>query len=304
MVLTLFSCKKEELELPWKLHYSSPGNTLSAITSTSTGEILAVGGDSWYRGISVESSGGSKTWNEDSVCNKQLFGLTKLDEKIWTLGIDGYYFERDEDPDWTFYRLGYWDILRDAVPVNENKVIAVGGVAFEEGVIHHIQYGGIRQIYRFEHELRWIRRLSEDSYLVGGYGLVLKSDNGGYNWQELDIKGDFFTDAHFVNGSTGYIVGYAGTVWKTRDAGKSWEKMRRQDLIAPLPGFQAIWFFDEDTGIIAGENGHILMTSDGGNNWKAVKGPPRNIDWYDITGLDGTAWLSGSRGNIIELSLP
>jgi hypothetical protein len=303
-IIILFSCEKEKQALPWKIHYSSPGNTLSAIMPTSLGEVLAVGGDSWYRGVTVESSGDQETWIEDSVCNKQLFGLARQNDKTWMVGIDGYYFEKWLSSNWRFYRLGHWDIIRDVVPVNENKIIAVGGVAFENGVIFHIEYGGIRQVYRFEHELRWIKRIEEDHYLAGGFGLVLASTDGGYTWEEVDIKGDFFTDAHFISPSQGYIVGYAGTIWKTTDGGRSWEKLKGQNVFSSLAGFQAIHFLDDETGLIAGENGNVLLTTDGGEEWKEVTGLPGNIDWYDLVLIDRSAWLCGSKGHILEISLP
>ena len=118
------------------------------------------------------------------------------------------------------------------------------------------------------------------------------------------IRGDFFTDAYFTDPSLGYIVGYAGTVWKTTNGGESWQKLKGQDLFSPLAGFQAIQFLDDHTGLIAGDNGMVLLTVDGGERWKQLSGLPGNIDWNDITMIDRAAWLCGSNGNIIEISLP
>jgi hypothetical protein len=57
-------------------------------------------------------------------------------------------------------------------------------------------------------------------YIVGRNGTILKTVNGGDNWDELpsgtyyDFRSVYFTDAN-----TGYAVGAAGTILKTTNGG-------------------------------------------------------------------------------------
>ena len=61
-------------------------------------------------------------------------------------------------------------------------------------------------------------------YAVGCSGTVLKTIDGGKNWQNtLTGSNEYFHDLYFVNPETGWVVGSTGTILATRDGGISWE---------------------------------------------------------------------------------
>ena len=85
----------------------------------------------------------------------------------------------------------------------------------------------------------------------------------GWIWQNPLPQGTDLNDTHFVDESTGWAVGGAGTILKTTDGGATWQD-RSYDGRAWL---QSVWFDDEDTGWAVGAFGTVISTTDGGETW-------------------------------------
>lgn len=297
------SCGKEEIQFPWVVRYQSAGFTLTSIRAVGESGLITTGGDTWYEGIFAESQDGGNSWTGNTLGNKQLFGIGGKDSLSVTVGIDGYVYEKTGDSAWVFHRLSHWDILRDIVVLSPSNWVAVGGVAFKEGVIYRIRDRQIIDVIEYPHELQWIEQAGDGTLFAGGYGIVVKSSDGGETWSALELSGDFFQDACFLPDGTGFIVGYAGGIWKTSDNGNHWKRIQRPGKLARLPGLRTIDFKDASTGILAGDDGLIWYTSDGGDSWKQIEGTPVSTDWYDAVIKEDKAWLCGSGASIIELSL-
>ncbi|MFI5406862.1 MAG: YCF48-related protein, partial [Nitrososphaerales archaeon] len=106
----------------------------------------------------------------------------------------------------------------------------------------------------------------------------------------------------FINDSTGWIVGTAGFITKTTNAGVDW----LQKNSGTTTDLNAIYFIDSDTGWAVGRSGLIIKTTNGGLDWiqqssgtsvklKAVHFYSTNIGW--VVGYDGTI-LKTSNGGI------
>ncbi len=80
--------------------------------------------------------------------------------------------------------------------------------------------------------------------------------------QESPVMEKLFS-VHFVNASTGWIVGSNGTILFTQNSGKTWDRQITDQVYDLL----SVYFIDESTGWIAGSHGKILKTSNGGINW-------------------------------------
>ena len=93
---------------------------------------------------------------------------------------------------------------------------------------------------------------------------ILTFDNWEISKSELgfDIN---IRDMYFVNAEIGFIVGYNGEIYKTTDAGKSWQKQYSEI------GYHlfSVFFLDENTGFTSSAN-EILKTIDGGLTWEKI----------------------------------
>jgi len=109
---------------------------------------------------------------------------------------------------------------------------------------------------------------------VGKNGYIIKSENGGNNWDSIasNTSNDLYK-VFFVDKAIGYACGEKGTILKTTDAGQNWTNIS----ISTNLDFFSISFINKDTGWVAGgignlystygNKGILLKTINGGNNW-------------------------------------
>lgn len=86
---------------------------------------------------------------------------------------------------------------------------------------------------------------------------------------------------HFADADTGYAGGLEGTLIRTTDGGRHWEKLdagTREDI-------NDLYFLTGKVGFVLGENNTFLMTRDGGKHWLPV-GNLREADYNDILFVD------------------
>jgi hypothetical protein len=80
---------------------------------------------------------------------------------------------------------------------------------------------------------------------VGDSGKIIKTTNGGQNWQYIQ---PFTTvslhSTYFLNDTVGYVAGDSGLIFKTRDGGLSWVKQ----ITNTDYGFTKIFFVNDSVG--------------------------------------------------------
>lgn len=102
-------------------------------------------------------------------------------------------------------------------------------------------------------------------FAVGESGTIIKTTNGGSNWnQYIGVPNEFFNSIHFI-GQTGFIVGgyNSAIIFKTTDGGNFWIDM---STFANY-GLNSV-FMTSSSNVHIGGNGKILRTTNGGLNWE------------------------------------
>ncbi|MBN8571612.1 MAG: T9SS type A sorting domain-containing protein [Ignavibacteria bacterium] len=138
-------------------------------------------------------------------------------------------------------------------------------------------------------------------YMLGGSGVLKKTTNGGYNWQDVfSLSCSELYDFSFIDNSTGYCTTVAvlyrttnsGINWSfvsngnchfvnfinyntgflyniytrqltsTSNAGLSWNL--QLEFALSTPSLKAMGFINSSTGFIAGDNSLLYKTTDGG----------------------------------------
>jgi photosystem II stability/assembly factor-like uncharacterized protein len=113
----------------------------------------------------------------------------------------------------------------------------------------------------------------------GAGGTIMRSGDGGKTWVRLGIPGAEkldFRDIDAMDERTAYVLsigpGEASRIYKTRDAGASWE-LQFQNR-EPKAFYDAMTFVSATNGFVIGDevDGQfaILETRDGGKNWKRI----------------------------------
>ncbi|GGD09676.1 WD40/YVTN/BNR-like repeat-containing protein [Halopseudomonas salina] len=119
----------------------------------------------------------------------------------------------------------------------------------------------------------WFRD-ANTGFAAGAYGLFLRTDDGGENWEELpdliDNEFGFHYNAMTAVKDTGlFLVGEMGTMYRSTDFGDTWETI--QDL--PYDGSL---FGTAGTGranevLIWGLRGNMYRSSDFGDTWQQIR---------------------------------
>lgn len=131
---------------------------------------------------------------------------------------------------------------------------------------------------------------------------ILYSENGGSVWKKSmmpESEYRYFNQVNaagknvfYASGSTGGFISTDYKLYKSTDAGKSWQ--RKISFNGP-ENIKYFHFTDENRGYSSG-NGYIVMTSDGGDSWNNVyyagSGTATAFDFRDE--LNGIAWFTGS----------
>jgi len=102
--------------------------------------------------------------------------------------------------------------------------------------------------------------------------------------------------AYLLDSGTGFIVGEAGTILKTTDAGMTWSPLASGTTTI----LHDVYFFDATQGVAVGEQGLILRTTDGGAGWQGVvSGVTDNLRSVSFSGING---ISGGDSQTILYS--
>jgi len=129
-------------------------------------------------------------------------------------------------------------------------------------------------------------------YAVGDGGVVVKSLDAGETWYQLSSPtSQNLRGVYFQNGVSGWITGYAGTIYYTSNGGTSWTNQS-----TGVYDLYKIIFVDDTTGWVVGQNGTILHTTDRGDTWIPQTSGTTSI----ILGVDfatpNKGWVCGQKG--------
>ena len=125
-------------------------------------------------------------------------------------------------------------------------------------------------------ELRQIQFTSENTgYAIGNAELfdscyLLKTTNGGTNWQSIYIDSLWGSSIFFIDNNTGFIAGQnpSGIIMKTTNGGFNWIKQAEGFTTC----FYTVFFLDHNTGYAGGRWETVVKTTNGGNNWISKPG--------------------------------
>ena len=215
-----FSCQKEKFYPSWMELNSPTKLTLNSIyfTDDSTGHI--VGGNVWNDDIYLKTTDGGMTWLADTLNGKEIYDMQfNANNNGFAVAWGGdFYFKETPESNWEYHNLGFpFETFRGVSFLGkENGIILTGG-AFQNGKIIQVNDNFEATVVdSFEQELSAVFHSEKDIVHVVGYGIVLRSTDGGSTWKKKDIIGDFFRAIHFPSSKVGYAVGQSGSIIKTR----------------------------------------------------------------------------------------
>ena len=125
---------------------------------------------------------------------------------------------------------------------------------------------------------------------------LLGTGIGTWQWLAPKPQGNDISGVWFVNRTTGWEVGDAGTLLFTSDGGHTWAQQASHtddDLFD-------VRFVDDKTGWVVGEHGTVLHTTNAGHTWKAQRSHTAST-LFGISFLDKkTGLVVGDGGTVIK----
>jgi photosystem II stability/assembly factor-like uncharacterized protein len=298
------SCIKHE-NVSFQSHSVPTHDEITSIYFSNPLEGIAVGGNTWTRGIVGRTADGGKTWKIDSLFDKEIFCSTYLDNgTLLAMGIEFnlYALSASAINIHKINHQGNFRFIRGVSAYDENHIIAVHGLGNGKIEKFGIHSDSTRTVLEINRDLNAIQCLDSLHWIACGYGIVLRSTDAGEHWDTLDITGDHFVDITWLPPNTIFLLGAGGTVLKSVDLGIHFNEIKSGGIIDKSAPLRCIHFKNTQEGIIAGEDGLIMFTRDGGNQWSILDGLPL-FDVKDIFYDGKQYWLCGSAGKIISFEL-
>ena len=109
-----------------------------------------------------------------------------------------------------------------------------------------------------------------------------------------------FLDVWFEDARHGFVVGAYGMMFRTTDGGDSWQDWSPQIDNAWNLHYNAITRIADETLVLVGESGQIHVSEDGGDTWQKRESPySGSLFGVSPTGTTGEMLIFGLRGNTL-----
>jgi photosystem II stability/assembly factor-like uncharacterized protein len=249
-----------------------------------------------------------QTWQEKEAnieYERIIFDLYfKDDSNGFAVGLGGKVLRtNDQGLTWKLRQTRPWSPLHGVSMAGDSTVVVVGGNGYNYGIIHRSTDLGITwtMIDTFDFELRDVVFTDEKTGFAAGYGVMLKTEDGGLTWDYTSAQKEFFSALSFPSPQVGYAVGRTGTIVKTTDGGDTWKRIRNGNTPSPIRhAYSKVFFLNEEVGYIVGDRGLILKTTDGGKKW-AKFDKETKAHLYDIFMFEeGHGVIVGDEGTVIR----
>lgn len=245
---------------------------------------LAVGGD----GVVVASDDGGGNWHLVTIASNEsaLLGVTCEPDQRIVVGQHGaIYVEREQL--WQKAVSGTDERLM-AVDAHESGLgVAVGSFGTilltrdfgDNWSAVTVNWEGILNDF-FEPHLYDVS-ISTDATItvVGEFGLILQSIDGGLSWQVRHREDSSLFALHMSANGPAFAVGQRGTILRSDDDGETWQKLRAEGVNNLL----GVWASEQGEVVVTGIR-TLLRSSDGGVNWRIVKEGDVTTGWYQGIG--------------------
>lgn len=144
---------------------------------------------------------------------------------------------------------------------------------------------------------------AREGLVIGAFGLMLSTGDGGKSWQSVATRLDNPKGAHLYalhrDGDSLLVAGEQGGVWHSGDGGGRFER-----LATP---YQGSWFAvahdaagDKGSGwLVAGLRGNVLRSADAGRSWTALASPAPVSVTSVLREPGGALWLANQAGHLM-----
>lgn len=143
----------------------------------------------------------------------------------------------------------------------------------------------------------WFRN-EREGLVVGAFGMILRTEDGGGTWtpilDRIDNPGGHHYYAICQAGPALFLAGEAGMLFRSDDFGASWARQK--------PPYEGSYFglaANKTATVAFGLRGRAVRSVDGGRSWELVTTPSASALSGGRAFSDGSLWLVGSDGAVL-----
>jgi len=146
----------------------------------------------------------------------------------------------------------------------------------------------------------WFKNENE-GFVIGAYGMIFKTTNGGENWLAWSSKVENPDRFHLngiakINDQRLIIAGEAGLILTSKDAGDTWQKMD-----SPYDGsFFGVIALTNNVQLAFGLRGNLIRSEDYGQTWNFVDTHTKQTLLGGTDHLGLTAYIVGNGGAFLK----
>ncbi len=261
--------------------------------------LVAVG----TRGHIIYSDDGAQGWTQADVpVSVLLTGVSFADEKNgWAVGHSGVILKTSDGGQTWAKQFDGNAANKQIITQAENKLAELEGMmeTASEDELEDLEYEVEEAAFALDDAkldaevgaskpfLDILFTSSKEGFVVGAYGFLFKTIDGGESWLNFGARMDNPDRFHLnaitqtSNGSL-FLVGEAGVIFRSTDGGDSWDT-----LDSPYSGslFGVSGTKDDGVVMIYGLRGNLYRSEDNGDSWDKID-----------TGSEGTLMTSTSNG--------
>jgi photosystem II stability/assembly factor-like uncharacterized protein len=302
LAISGISCKKKaKVVESYNTYTISSGQKINNTCWLSNFTGFACGGERSTSGKIYKTIDGGANWNEvSSNTGYALYDICFINDSIGYCSGEKFQmlYTLNSGKTWQNFAFAWKPgnyencTLRNLTKIN-NRVLVTGGDNYNVGITFQFSYNQFYYVYSHpDNELRGSMSFNDGNYFVFGYGYAFKSKDSLKTYQPINLTNDFFTGSCAINNSLGYVCGYNGGIYTTKNAGHDWEKLENvNNLLSSRDHFNSIFFTDELHGWCVGNTGLILNTTNG-KDWKKV----------EYTGKENLLSIRLKSGNTVVVS--
>ncbi|NNC84427.1 MAG: T9SS type A sorting domain-containing protein [Flavobacteriales bacterium] len=217
------------------------------------------------QGLVLKTTDGGDSWEEIELgSNSAIFDIDFVSEEVIHLSSYGKVYRSTNGGD---------SFTEISLPVYSMRAIeftsaSVGFIAGEEGELWKTMDGGLTWDaipFPFDEGIYAMTFLdTQNGYMSGRRGSIFHTSDGGESWVNQHIGLPWLRDVHFLNPDTGVVVGNAGHLSVTYNAGLTWSER-------PTPTeylLSSVEWIGETSWVVAGDSGLFMLSADLGETWE------------------------------------
>lgn len=315
LAIVFAACSKNR-ELAIFTHLDLPeGVEVKNLYFLSSDHVYACAGSTFNYGMIYKSVDGGNNWEKvvNNVPETCIYDLVFINDSVSIAGADYLHFFKTTNQwkdsvhinwaPWMPENILQYLPVRNIFDIGSGRYMFIGGTRYSGGSIGISSDSCKTWDYQlYNHEFRDLHFLNDQLGYIAGHGLILKTQNGGLDYDSLDIAGDFYVGIHAINANELVVAGNTGKIYRSADGGKSFKTVYSKSFLGDQVNLHHLEFIDDLTGYAVGNYGLVLKTGDGGKSWFKLKGFPKtNLNKVEI-GPGNTVYFCGEKGLIIKLS--